>query len=84
MNKIPNLLTSQFADVKARRELIAKYGESNTMFTGENAEGEMVTMSIDKENGIVLKTYQTNGWVRVNYYNKDGVAEGETFEGKWR
>lgn len=84
MAKIPNELSIRFADIKGRKELIAKYGDSNTMFTGENADGEMVTLSIDKENGIVLKTNQTNGWVRVNYYNKEGVAEGETFEGKWR
>ena len=84
MMKIPNELSAQFADSEGRRELIVKYGDASTMFTGENADGEMVTLSIDKENGIVLKTNQKNGWVRVNYYNKEGVAEGETFEGKWR
>ena len=54
------------------------------MFTGTNADGEMVKLSIDKERGIVLNTYQENGFVRVNYYNKDGLAEGETFDGKWK
>lgn len=84
MNKIPNELSARFADVAGRRELIKKYGNSNTMFTGENADGEMVTVSIDKDRGIVLKTYQNNGWVRVNYYNKEGIAEGEGFDGKWK
>ena len=83
MKTIPNELSARFADIEGRKELIKKYGDSDTMFTGENADGEMVTISIDKENGIVLNTYQNNGWVRVNYYNKDGIAEGETFDGKW-
>lgn len=84
MNRISNELSARFADIDGRRELIEKYGDSDTMFTGENADGEMVTVSIDKESGIILKTYQSNGWVRVNYYNKEGFAEGESFDGKWK
>jgi len=83
MNKIPNELSTRFTDIDVRRELIDKYGDSDTMFTGKNADGEMVTASIDKERGITLKTYQSNGWVRVTYYNKEGYAESEGFDGKW-
>lgn len=83
MNKIPNELSTRFADIEGRKELIKKYGNSDTAFTGENADGETVVISIDTENGIVLNTYQKNGWVRINYYNKDGIAEGETFDGRW-
>lgn len=82
--KISDELSTRFADVKGRQELIEKYGNSNTMFTGENSDGETVTVSIDKEKGIILKTYQNNGWLRVNYYNKEGYAEGESFDGRWR
>ena len=82
--KISDELSTRFADVKGRQELIGKYGNSNTMFTGENSDGETVTVSIDKERGIILKTYQNNGWLRVNYYNKEGYVEGECFDGRWR
>ena len=82
--RIPNELSAQFDTTEGRRKLVELYGDSDTMFSGENEEGEMVTVSIDAERGIVLNTYQQNGWVRVNYYNKDGVAEGESFDGRWK
>lgn len=82
--RIPNELSAQFDTTEGRRKLVELYGDSDTMFSGENADGETVMVSIDTENGIVLNTYQHNGWVRVNYYNKDGVAEGESFDGRWK
>ena len=84
MNKIPNELSARFADPAGRRELIEKYGDSKDMYFGENADGEEVAVSIDKENGIILKTNQHNGWIRVNYYDKDGIATGKSFDGRWR
>ena len=84
MNKIPNEVSARFADADGRRELIRMYGGSNTIFTGENADGEMIVVSFDAKTGIKLVTNQSNGWVRVNYYDKEGYAEGETFDGKWR
>lgn len=53
------------------------------MFIGNNAEGETVYLSVDAC-GIILKTEQENGWVRVTYYDADGVATGEGFDGKWK
>lgn len=84
MNKIPNEMSARFTSAQGRRELIEKFGDSEAMFTGTNADGEMVTVSIHKEKGIVLNTYQENGHVRVNYYGKDGQPEGESFDGKWK
>lgn len=83
MKSIPNELSARFADIEGRKELIEKYGNSKFPFTGVNEDGEMVNISIDTESGIVLETYQKNGWVRVNYYDKDGFAEGESFNGRW-
>lgn len=51
--------------------------------TGENSDGETVYLSVSKT-GMVLKTEQENGWVRVNYYDADGYSTGESFDGKWR
>lgn len=36
----------------------------------ENSDGETVYLSVSKT-GMVLKTEQKNGWVRVNYYDAD-------------
>lgn len=66
------------------RQLIKDHGKSGTMFTGTNSEGEMMTISISSEEGIITNTYQNNGWVRVNYYDVDGICAGETFDGRWR
>ena len=80
---IPNELSSRFDTVADRKELIDRYGDSNSMFIGNNAEGETVYLSVDAC-GIILKTEQENGWVRVTYYDADGVATGEGFDGKWK
>lgn len=61
---IPNELSQQFFTVAGRKKLIDTYGDSETMFTGNNEDGEMVQVSFDTVHGIILKTYQNNGWVR--------------------
>lgn len=80
---IPNELSSKFNTLEGRRKLIALYADSDTMFTGTNEHGETVYVSI-AQSGIIVKTEQENGWLRVNYYDGDGWHAGETFEGRWR
>lgn len=80
---IPNELSREFVTREGRKRLIEQYGDSNTLFSGRNSDGEMVCVSFDKEAGIVLKTSQQNGWVRVNYYDNDGWPAGQTFEERW-
>lgn len=80
---IPNELSSRFDTVAGRKELIERYGDSGSMFLGNNAEGETVHLFVDVC-GIILRTEQQNGWVRMNYYDADGVAIGESFDGKWK
>lgn len=82
--QIPNELSAQFFTAAGRKHLVEMYSDADTMFTGKNEDGEMVCVSFDKECGIVLQTYQENGWVRVNYYDKDGMPTGESFDGRWR
>lgn len=81
---IPNELTSNFSDVNVRRKLIRDYGDHLLPFSGTNEEGESVLVSIHKERGIVVRTEQKNGWVRVNAYNKDGQHESEGYDGRWK
>lgn len=82
MQKIPNVATTNFGDPKCRRELMAQYGDSKFPYYGSNEEGESVLVSIAKDS-IVTRTFQHNGWVRVNYYDANGLEEGSSFEGRW-
>ena len=80
---IPNEMSAKFADPAGRRELMKMYGGSAFPYVGHNADGESVLVSI-MTNGITVRTEQSNGWVRVNYYDENGLAAGETFDGRWR
>ena len=81
--KIPNELSERFDTQEGRKRLVELYADSQTMFTGIDADGETVHLSITYD-GMTLKTQQENGWVRVNYYDADGCATGESFDGKWK
>ena len=83
MNTIPNELTKNFEDIECRRKLIELYGDSELPFGGVNEDGEDVLVSISKT-GIVVRTNQKNGWVRVNYYDENGDFAGESYDGRWR
>lgn len=64
-------------------ECMAKYGDSEQPFFGKNSNGETVCVHIAKDS-IIIDTYQSNGWLRKNYFNSNGVADGEAFEGRWK
>ena len=78
---IPNELSSRFNTVEGRKEIIQQFADSNTIFAGENSDGETVRMHVS-DTGLILKTEQENGWIRVTFYDADGLCIGETFEGK--
>ena len=80
---IPNELSAKFNTLVGRKQIIAEYADSDTMFVGENEDGERVYLSVS-DTGMVLRTEQENGWVRVNYYDAEGDATGESFDGKWK
>ena len=81
--KIPNELSAKFNTMEGRKRILQEYADIETMFVGENEDGERVYLSV-AHSGMVLRTEQSNGWVRVNYYDAEGDATGETFDGKWK
>lgn len=78
-----NELAKDFNNREIRILLMKEFGDSKQAFSGINEDGEAILISIAKDN-IVVKTNQSNGWVRVNYYDENGNPEGETFEGRHR
>ena len=78
-----NELSKDFNDRETRVLLMNEFGDSKQAFSGINEDGEAILISIAKDS-IVVKTNQSNGWVRVNYYDENGNPEGETFEGRHR
>ena len=54
----------------------------NGIYAGTNADGETVLLSVTSDK-MELTTLQSNGWVRVNFYDAEGLPCGETFDGKW-
>ena len=77
-----NELAAHFERSEVRKTLMKEFGESETAYSGVNADGEDVLLSIFSDH-ITVSTNQCNGWVRVNYYDADGYAEGETYKGRW-
>lgn len=63
-----------------RRALMEK---GSAMYPGKSIEGEDILVQVD-ETGIEVKTFQENGWMRVDYYNERGYHEGQTFQGRWK
>ena len=78
-----NELSKDFNNRETRVLLMNEFGDSKQAFSGINEDGEAILISIAKDS-IVVKTNQSNGWVRVNYYDENGNPEGETFEGRHR
>ena len=65
------------------KKAIESYKDFPDMLMGGNPKEESIEISFT-ESAATVKTYQNNGWVRVNYYNSEGYCEGETFEGRWK
>ena len=82
MKTIPNELTSRFNEVEIRRQLMEIYGDSKTSYCGKNEDGEMVLVAIYKDK-IIVETYQTNHWIRKDYYDSNGLYEAEMYDGRW-
>ena len=61
-------------DLKGMIELMDKYGDSQTLYPGENDEGELVHIFIFHDM-IVTETLQSNNWIRKNIYYRDGSRE---------
>lgn len=70
-------MTINFKDHSQLVDLMNHADDYPTMLMGENTDGEFVTTSILSDK-VVVETTQSNGWVRINTYHRDGTVE-ETF-----
>lgn len=77
-----NTIAIDFAVPSAVKAAMRKYGNRKDMLFGENSNGEKQEISIKTDN-ILLTTYQHNGFIRKNEYDKSGKCVGEFFDEKW-
>ena len=78
-----NELAKDFNNRETRVLLMKEFSDSDEPYCGINEDGEDIMIYIYSDS-ITTKTNQSNGWVRVNYYDEFGNQEGETFEGRHR
>lgn len=76
-----NELAKDFNNKETRVLLMKEFGDCNEVFCGINEDGEAIMITIHSDS-ISVRTNQSNGWVRVNYYDEFGNQEGEMYEGK--
>lgn len=55
----------------------------SSLYDTVNEDGEKVFVYLDKGIGMDVKTYQENGWIRVDSFDNDGFKTDEMFEGRW-
>ena len=77
----PNSISVNPMDRRSIIALMDKHGDSKFPLFGENEDGESVIISICHDS-VTVETFQSNGWLRKNIYNRDGTTE-ELFDGKW-
>lgn len=69
-------------DFAGMLKLMDVYGDSDSMLSGKNENGEDVNIGIYHDR-IAVVTFQSNGWMRQNVYYRDGTID-ETFDGRWK
>ena len=75
-------LAADFGNPASRRQMMQEFGDYPNALSGANEDGEQTLISICPSS-LIVKTFQENGWVRVNEYGADGQMAGETFDGRW-
>lgn len=60
-----------------------KYKNIDYMLSSVNQNGEKQLISFSKE-GVIVTTFQHNGWTRENCYDVNGYCECESFNGRWK
>lgn len=73
-----NALNFNLENHKVIVSIMDDYGKTGLLITGKNAEGENVTLLVSNDI-ITTETAQSNGWIRVNTYHRDGTRE-ETYK----
>lgn len=59
-----------------------KYKNLDYMLSSVNLNGEKQLISFSEE-GVIVTTFQHNGWTRENCYDVNGYYECESFNGRW-
>ena len=67
-----------FSDWSSIRKAMSNYSTTDYALSGVNTQGEKMLISIYSDK-IITRTFQSNGWTRVNTYHDDYTCE-ETFE----
>ena len=75
-------LAADFDNAASRRQMVQEFGNFPDALFGVNEKDEKVMLSIRKD-GITVRVFQANQWVRVNEYDAEGYMTGETYEGRW-
>lgn len=57
--------------------------ERTTPYCGINDQGEKVRLSVSAVHGMEVHTNQSNGWIRVTFFDPQGFFTGESYDGKW-
>lgn len=60
-------LAADFGNPASRRKMMQEFGDYPNALSGINEEGEQTLISICSDS-LIVKTFQANGWVRVNEY----------------
>lgn len=76
-----NTETMMLETEEDRKAFMNKVGTG--LYSGKNEDGQQLAIVVN-EGGMEISTYQKNHWVRVNYFNEDGFADGESFNGRWK
>lgn len=61
-------------DLAGMCEFMDKYGDKQMPFSGIDENGNYILIGVNHDN-ITVKTFQKNGWVRINIYYRDGTSE---------
>ncbi|PJZ18733.1 hypothetical protein CEW46_26940 [Bacillus cereus] len=68
-------LAIDLTDSDAIKKLIAT--TESSLYGTVNDKGERVLVGLDKGKGMELTIYQSNGWTRIEHYDKDGYRDHE-------
>lgn len=74
-----------FTDTKQLVNWWSEHIDDDTCIVAHTPAGETQTISTcenDGERYVHVQTYQTNGWVREDYYYLDGTTE-QLFSDRW-
>lgn len=81
--EIKATLKLDFSNPEEVREAISRFKDCSGIFSGRNQNNnEEIEISFFSDSTAELRTFQNNGWERVNYYSEDGHCDVETFEGR--